>query len=495
MPLHEESTGRVEEKKLLEELFRSDKPEFLAIYGRRRVGKTYLIRSFFKRKPCIFFNATGIHKGSFNQQIIEFTKEISKTFFFGAELKRMDNWFDTFELLTDVINKQVSKNKKVVLFFDEFPWMATPRSKLLQALDYYWNRYWSQDKRIKLIVCGSAASWIIKNIVNNKGGLHNRLTRTILLEPMSLNETRNLLHSLGVRLNNKHVLQIYMVTGGIPFYLSQVTPGLSASQIIDKLAFSKNSLLSEEFDKLCSSLFENANIYEEIIRLIANHRYGIHQEELFQKIKSTSKGGTLTEKVKDLEKAGFIIGFLPYKHKKKGIYYRVIDEYTLFYFYWIEPLKETLLKKGIREGYWDKMKDSNSWNAWVGYAFEAICYKHLKQISRALHLSPTAVPNTWRYIPKKGSKEQGAQIDLLFDRDDDAIAICEIKHTDLPFAIDKECATKLNTKLEVFKKESKTQKQLFLDIISVNGLKKTMYSEEMVDGVVTLDDLFKPSED
>lgn len=495
MGINKEFAERQQERSILEDFFCSDKPEFLAIYGRRRVGKTFLIRSFFENKSCIFFSSMGIFNASLSRQLGEFTKEISRTFFFGTELKKMENWFDIFELLTDVINKQVPENKKVVLFFDEFPWMVTPRSKLLQALDYYWNRHWSQNSRIKLIVCGSAASWIIKNIVNNKGGLHNRLTRTILLEPMNLKETKAMLHNMGVRLNNKHISQIYMVTGGVPFYLSHIAPGLSASQVIDKLAFSKNSLLLEEFDKLYSSLFDDVGIYVEIIKVIAKYRYGIHQEELFQKMKTISKGGTIVEKLKELENTGFIIRFLPYKHKRKGIYYKVIDEYTLFYFNLIEPIKETLLKKGLREGYWDKIMSSNSWNVWAGYSFEAMCYKHLNQISKALNLNPTAIPNTWRHAPRTGSKEDGTQIDLLFDRDDDAITICEIKYTNSPFAIDKEYAAKLNKKLEVFRETTKTQKQLFLGIISANGLKKTMYSEEMIDGVVTLEDLFKSGAD
>lgn len=487
-PQHDFS-GRREEQLVLDEFFSSENPEFLAIYGRRRVGKTFLVRNFFKHKSCIFFNATGILNEPLSRQLIEFTKEISRTFFYGTELKEKNNWFDTFELLTDAINKQIPKNKKVVLFFDEFPWMATPRSKLLQALDYYWNRYWSQDIRIKLIVCGSAASWIINNIVHNKGGLHNRLTKTLLLEPMSLSETKGMLHNLGAALNNKHISQIYMVTGGIPFYLSHITPGLSASQIIEKLAFSKNCLLLEEFDKLYSSLFHDAGIYIEMVRIIANNRYGISQEALFKKIKTISRGGSLVRKLKELENTGFIISFTPYKNKKKGIFYKVIDEYSLFYFHWIEPIKETLLKKGLRKGYWDKIMHSHSWYVWAGYSFEAICYKHLNQISKALDLSPTAIPNTWKYTSKKG--DQGAQIDLLFDRDDDAITICEIKYTNEPFAIDKEYAAKLRMKLEVFKNKTKTQKQLFLSIISANGIKKTMYSEEMVIGIVTLDDLFK----
>ncbi|MDX8430989.1 MAG: ATP-binding protein [Candidatus Algichlamydia australiensis] len=486
-----EVIGRQEEKEILDRFFQSNSPEFMAIYGRRRVGKTYLVKNYFTQKSCHFFKVTGIHKGTMSQQLAEFSNGIGSSFFYGTKIKGKNNWFDAFEVLTQSIQKQIPRKKKVVLFFDEFPWMATPKSKLLQALEYYWNHYWSEDNRIKLIICGSAVSWIIKNIIHNKGGLHNRLTRTILLEPMSLRESKNLLHSMGIKLNNQQVAQLYMVTGGIPYYLSHVPAGLSDTQIIERLAFTKNGLFLTEFDKLYSSLFENAAFYIDIVKAIASQRYGIDQKTLFEKIKKISGGGTISKKLKELEEAGFIISFVPYKNRRKGIFYKVIDEFTLFYLYWIEPIKKTLLKKGTRKGYWDKTRQTSSWSSWAGYAYEALCYKHLFQISEALELSPTALPSTWQYIPKKGSEELGAQIDLLYDRDDGVTTICEIKFTKEPFAINKDYAKRLQNKMEIFQKRTKTQKQLFLAIVSAKGLKKTMYSEEIVDAVVSLSDLFK----
>jgi AAA+ ATPase superfamily predicted ATPase len=482
--------ARSAEVEILNDFFNSKKPEFLALYGRRRVGKTYLIRNYFKSKSCIFFNSTGVYKESLKTQLKEFTKVISQVFYQGTEIKEKGSWLETFELLTEVINKQVPKDKKVVLFFDEFPWMASPKSNLLQALDYYWNRYWSEDSRIKLIVCGSVASWIIRNIVNNKTGLHNRITRTIRLDPMDLKDSRLMLKNMGVFLNENHVLQIYMMTGGIPYYLSQVTSGLSSSQVIEKLAFTKNSMMLEEFNKLYSSLFENAELYIDIVRAIASSRSGLQQDDIFKKI-GESRGGHIARKLEELEDAGFIISFKPFKHKKRGVFYKVIDEYTLFYFQWIEPIKETVIKKALRKGYWDKIMQSPSWHSWAGYSFESICFKHLGQIANALSLSPTAVPSAWQYRPTKGTNEDGAQIDLLFDRDDDAITICEIKFTNAPFGIDKGYAKALQKKIEIFKKKTKTEKQIFLAMISVNGIKDTVYSEDMVDGVVTLGDLFK----
>lgn len=492
MSAAEKIIGRQEEQKILENLFCSNKAEFLAVYGRRRVGKTFLIRNFYKKKSCYFFNSTGIHRESIRHQIRAFTKEIGNVFYEGAEIKERNTWLDTFELLSGALNKGLTKNKKIILFFDEFPWMATHRSKLLQALDYYWNRYWSQDKRIKLIICGSAASWIIKNIINNKGGLHNRLTQMIQLESMNLRDTKNYLDCMGVKLNYSHVTQVYMATGGIPYYLSHVTSGSSA-QIIEKLAFTKNSFLLNEFDNLYSSLFDNSEIYVQLVRVIAKKRYGIGQEELFRQVKNLSKGGTIVKKLKELENTGFIISFKPYEHHKKGIYYRVIDEYSLFYFNWIEPVKETLLGKGLRKGYWQSIQKSPAWYSWSGCAFEAICYKHLTQIGEALNMAPTAIPATWRYSPQKMSNEKGVQIDLLFDRNDDAITVCEIKYTEEPFIIDKQYAEKLQQKIAVFTKITRSKKQIFLSFISANGLKKNIYSE-IVNNLITLEDFFRKTE-
>jgi uncharacterized protein len=486
----EKVIGRKLEQSVLELVYSSKKPEFLAIYGRRRVGKTFLIRSFFKKKTCLFFNSTGIHKQPMALQIQQFTKEIGRVFYQGTELKEKKNWFETFELLLEAIQKQTPHEKKIVLFFDEFPWMATHKSHLLQALEFYWNRHLSQDHRIKLIICGSSASWIIRNIVNNKGGLHNRLTRTIHLEPLSLKETKDFLNYLNIKLNLKHISQIYMVTGGVPYYLSYINKAGSSAQIIENMVFVKDSFFIKEFENLYSSLFDDAETYIELIRIIAHARYGLSQEEIFQASEGTTKGGSAVDKLRDLENAGFILSFKPYQHQKKGIYYRVIDEYTLFYFKWIEPIKQTLLTKGIRVGYWQSVQNSPSWHAWAGYSFESVCYKHLSQISESLALSPASIPSAWRYSPTKGSREQGAQIDLLFDRNDDAITICEIKYSAQPFGIDKSYAEKLKQKIEVFRKITRTNKQIFLAMITSNGLKNSIYSEELVTGQVTLDDLF-----
>ncbi len=482
--------GREREQHILAQCLSSDMPEFIAIYGRRRVGKTFLVRTFFEGKDgVIFFDVMGAKATPLKAQIRHFTKRLGEVFYRKARLVASKNWDETFEVLTEAIDES-DPNQKVVLFFDEFPWMATHNSRLLQTLDYYWNQYWSKNSRIKLIICGSSASWIIDKIVNNKGGLHNRLTQHMFLEPFNLAQTKQFLKKQSIHLNDKQILELFMAMGGVPYYLKKIEKHLSATQLIERLAFKQKSFLLEEFDNLFSSLFNDAAAFVEIIKAIAAVRYGILQDTLLKKMGEALQGKGGIDQLKALQNASFITSFRPHWHKRRGIYYRVIDEYCLFYFYWIEPVKNTLLKNSLLAGYWDKLKAKPNWHSWAGLAFEAICYKHLPQITKALALSPTAIPNTWRYTPQKGDDEQGVQIDLLFDRDDDAITICEIKYTDKPFVITKEYAGKLQKKVDVFKKVTRTTKQLFIALITANGIKRNHYSDQLISGVVTMDDLF-----
>lgn len=253
---------------------------------------------------------------------------------YNIPLQAPASWLDMFELLTKAINTQ-NKKKKIVLFFDELPWLVTPRSRLLSAIDYYWNKFWVDNPNIKLIVCGSVASWIIKKIIQNKGGLHNRITRQILLEPLTLLETEQYLHSFSKRLNRQQIAELYMSIGGVPFYLDGVEKGLSARQNINVLCFQKNGLLVGEFDRLFKSLFKNPKAYIKLIKIIASFHYGADRSMIVQKAKLSREGGTLSERLNDLEKSGFIVSFLPFS-QERGCLYKVVDEFSLFYFRWIE---------------------------------------------------------------------------------------------------------------------------------------------------------------
>lgn len=481
--------GRRHEQNKLQKIYQSDQAEFVAVYGRRRVGKTYLIKQFFTNKADIFFRSSGIHKGSLKHQLAKFKTEIETTFYHankGSLLSPFKSWHEAFESLKYAIELFAGK-KKVVIFLDEIPWMATPRSGLLEELDYYWNRYWSEDKRIKLIICGSAASWIIDNILHDTGGLHNRVTLRLAIDPFTLLESKEYLNYRHIKYNNEQTLALYMCIGGIPFYLNFIEKGLSAIQNINNICFHKKGALYDEFNLLFASLFKNYTAHEEIITYLAKKREGVSRHDIEDKF--NYKGGRLTERLNELEEAGFILSFTPWK-KERGIYYKIIDEYTLFYLTWIAPKVKNSVAKNIDDQYWQVLSSTAAWKAWSGYAFEAICFKHINQIKKALHIPDGSDVASWRYMPGKDSNDTGVQIDLIFDRPDKIVTLCEIKYCSSPFNIDKKYAAYMRMREAIYSKIINTDKQIFHAMVVSGGLKKTMYSEEIISSVATLNDLF-----
>lgn len=482
--------GRETEIQILNEALNSNNAEFIVSYGRRRVGKTYLIEQTYQKKGVTYFNATGIQRAPMKDQLLEFTNSLQSTFYPDFNIMTPSSWLEAFFTLHKAIEK-TPKNKKVIIFLDEFPWLCSRKSKLLQALDYYWNHHWRKDVRIKLIICGSSASWIINKIINNKGGLHNRFTRRIILKPFTLTETKAFFKASNIRLNQSELLNIYQFCGGIPFYFNHIQKGLSASQQIDQLCFRENGILYDEFEKLFDSLFENANSYKELIRYIAQHRNGVDIKSI-QTVISPSQinpGGTLSKKLQNLEDAAFIKSFLPLGNKRQGKSYRIIDEYCYFYLKWIEPAKKSLTLDDDENNYWLNMINSPSYYNWRGYAFEALCYKHIGKIRRALYIPGGCEIGTWQYRPRK-KDETGTQIDLLFIRPDGVITICEIKYTDEPFVIDKAYYENLQRKINIYKKQTRSKNQIHLALIAANGLKENAYSELIVDNWIDASELF-----
>ena len=482
--------GRDYERSRLNKMFYSEEAEFAAIYGRRRVGKTFLVKNYFAQQDCIFFQASGILKASSRIQLKEFKKAIELTFykdFKSTKLQTPLSWMDALEMLHEAIER-LSNGRKVVLFLDEFPWMALKKTHLLQALDYYWNRYWSAMPQVKLIICGSAASWIIKNILNNKGGLHNRVTLKLLLKPFTLIETQAYLKSRDINYQPTQIVQLYMCIGGIPYYLKFAEKGLSAMQNVSQMCFQETGTLLDEFNNLFSSLFSHHEIHEAIIRLIASKREGIAREIIEEKMQL--KGGRLSLRLKELEEAGFIASYLPWE-KKRGKYYKLIDEYTLFYLSWIEPMVKENKINSWNENYWNEASQSPAWRAWSGYAFEAVCFKHISWIRQALHIPESAHVYTWRYFPKKNEAHlwQGVQIDLVFDRNDGIITICEIKYSQNQFKLDKTVFEELQRKAAVYQHVTQTTKQIFLSMITSNGIQASTYKDS-IQSITTLEDFF-----
>jgi hypothetical protein len=486
-----EIVGRKKQIQKLYEILVSNEAEFLALYGRRRVGKTYLIRQFFSAQPCVFFEVTGIKDGDLKTQLDLFTRSMEETFYpgGGVKLERPKRWLDALDLLSNHITERTG-GKKIVLFFDELPWMATQRSGILQALDHFWNTHWSRNPKLKLIVCGSAASWMLEKLVYAKGGLYNRITARMHLLPFSLKETQDYLKYRRITLNESQVLEIYMTMGGIPHYLKAVSRGLSATQNVNRICFQQDGLLSDEFQNLFASLFKDSDAHLEIILTLAQHRQGLSRDELLQKVRRSTSGGTFRRRLLELETSGFIAAFTPYDHVNKGTYYRIIDEYTLFYLNWIRPMRKSLLRDSTN--YWENKSQSTAWKTWAAYAFEAVCFKHIHQISNALGIVGISKEiGSWRYIPSRNSQSYGAQIDLLIDRIDGIVNICEIKHYKSQFTIDKAYSRQLEHKLQIFREQNKTTKQLFLTMVTTQGVTKNEYADKLVHSEITLKDLFR----
>jgi len=397
------------------------------------------------------------------------------------------DWDEALFLLKEMIGK-VDPTQKIILFFDELPWLASSRSGFLPALEYTWNQHLSKMNNVLLIVCGSAANWIIKKVINNKGGLYGRLTEVMKLNPFTLAETERFLLSHHVKPSRKQIVELYMALGGIAKYLTLVRPGESTAQTINRLCFTAQGQLVSEFVNLYQSLFDGAEMHVQIVKELANKKNGISKTQLLRALQ-ISPGGHAFSILEELEESGFIAASPEYEKKNKDKQLWLIDEYSYFYLTWMEEVKGSVLL-GHDQNYWLKMQADPRWKAWSGYAFESICFKHIAQIKKALGVAAVMTHESqWNYRPKKKS-EKGAQIDLIIDRKDDCINLCEIKFHHGPFAIDQRYAKELERKIAVFREQTQTTKTIFLTMITPFGLQKNQHSIELVNSEVNLDDFF-----
>lgn len=478
--------GRKAEIALLQQALSSANPEFIAVYGRRRVGKTWLVRELFDSALC--FELTGIHRASLNDQLANFAHELGKAAGVSPSPQRPSTWFEAFAQLEQFIEAMLSQKAetKRVIFFDELPWLNTPRSKFLSALEHFWNSYGSRKNNLVLVVCGSAASWILQHIVRARGGLHNRLTRQIRLSPFTLAETEEFLLHRGINLTRYQITELYMVMGGVPFYLMQAEPGYSAAQIIDKVCFSATGLLRTEYDQLFASLFAKSEHHRKIASLLAKKHSGMNRNEIVAASQFTT-GGWLTQILEELEASGFIESRIPFGKKEHDVIYCLTDEFTLFYFAWLKPLG----KKITEQGYWMSRQSDPARTAWSGFAFETLCIKHVRALKAALGIAEVQTSDApWRYMPVKESPFEGAQIDLLIDRRDATINICEIKFYQGEFTLDAAYTNELRRKMNVFRQVTGTRKNIFLTMITTYGVTDNAYRKELVSNVLTLDALF-----
>ncbi|MEO6685594.1 MAG: ATP-binding protein [Dyadobacter sp.] len=473
--------GRKEEIELLKAALQSNNAGLIAVYGRRRVGKTFLIRNYFENH--MLFELTGMYGASLKEQLQQFSKALQKATGSALTLNPPKNWIEAFHALEQYITGKIG-NKKQVIFLDEFPWLDGRKSGFLSAFEHFWNSWASRQPNLLVVICGSAASWMIRNIVNNKGGLHNRITQKIRLLPFNLAETAIYLKSQHVSLDQYQILQIYMAFGGIPHYLNNVTKGVSASQAIEKACFTKDGLLTGEFNNLYGSLFEIADNHIKTVTALASTAKGLTRQEIIDTC-NLSSGGTTTLMLEELEESGFIKSSLPYDKTTKDAIYRLIDEFSIFYLKFMDKGKGGSTKS------WAALSTGQTYVIWCGMAFEAVCLKHINKIKQGLKIKVATEESAWRFIPAKGSKEKGAQIDLIIDRADRIINLCEMKFYTTEFVIDKSYAQKLLQKKEVFTNRVKPDKTLFLTMITSFGVKENDYFDEHIQQSLTMEVLFK----
>ena len=469
--------GREPEIESLNNLLSSRKSELCAVVGRRRVGKTFLIKSCFKDQ--FYFQFSGLYNADLDQHLERCSKAMKEQMKLSY-LPVLASWFDVFDFLKNHAMRSRLRKKKII-FLDEFPWMATHKSSFLTAFTDFWNSWAAARHDIVIVICGSSASWMINNIFRNKGGLYNRVTERIELQPFHLKETEDFFKAKHLKLKRDDIIKLYMVMGGIPFYLDQVRDE-SADQAIQRLYFRKNGILKLEYDELFTSLYDNAVSHESIVHSLSEHTKGLTRTQLI-KLHSFITGGGLTRILDELELSGFITRYVPFGKKSKDAIYKLTDPFTLFY---VKYVLHTTFRSG---NVWTQLTKTPSWQSWSGLAFENICMLHTDKIKRKLKIEGIYTEESkWQH---KGNDEMyGAEIDLLIDRADNVINLCEIKYASTPFVIDKDYSEALNKKHASFQFFTKTRKAIFVTLITANGLVKNKYSLDLVTNEVTANDLF-----
>ena len=444
----------------------------------KNYGKTFLIKTVYEE--LIDFELTGIQGAPRSEQLRNFAFQLNKVAKSSLPIQPPKDWLEAFMLLITFLEKKRKKEKRVV-FLDELSWLATHKSGFLRGLSFFWNS-WANNQHIVVVICGSAASWMIRKVVNHRGGLHNRITKRIQLEPFNLAETEAFLKSKQIHFDRYQIVLLYMAMGGIPHYLKEVKSGKSAIQNIEQICLSKKGLLKDEFSRLYPALFTNAEKHMEVIRILSHHKSGMTRKLLAQKL-SFREGGTLKKVLEELDHSGFIDAYLSFGKQKKEQLYRLTDDYSLFYLKFIEG------KAHEGNDIWQQLSQTQQFKTWSGYAFESICLKHIPQIKKALGISGIYSLSS-SFYSKGTAYEKGIQIDLLIDRKDHVINLIEVKFYNDTLAISKSLAAELRERRSIFRHKTQTKKHLSWVLITTFGLHPNQHSLGLVENVLTLDDLF-----
>ena len=472
-----EIAGRQKEIALLQSILEKRDASFLAVYGRRRIGKTYLIRQVYENK--ILFECSGVLEEDMAQQLENFWRSLNEAFPQPQPVTPPKTWIEAFFQLRAFL-KPLTQDTKKVIFFDEIPWFETPRSGFLAALDGFWNQFCTKRTDIILVICGSAASWIIDKVVNNRGGLHNRLTHRLLLKPFTLGETKAFFELNRVKLTLKQIAEIYMCVGGIPFYLKDIEAGYSVPQMLDQLFLGEEAKLKDEFRNLYAALFKNNNFHEKIVTALASKTKGLTRNEIIQ-TSGIPSSGDLTTVLDELVQCDFIRQIFPISKSKEDCLYRLIDEYSLFYF--------KFLVDGTTQSSWSQIALSPAYKIWAGYAFENLCFKHTFQIKKAFGISGV-ITNEYSYVQKGNADQQGIQIDMIIDRADNCVNILEVKFYNTEYEMSETYARQLLHKATIFQEKTRLKKNVFITMLTVFGVKKNEHYLMAVTNQLLIEDLF-----
>ena len=468
--------GRKLEQAKLQACMESERSEFVVVYGRRRIGKTFLVRRFFKDNYA--FSFVGKHEMRREQQLAEFAKELM-CYSHSAFVPQLKNWTEAFDALQRLLETYNIPGKKVV-FFDEMPWMDTPKSDFVSALENFWNGWANMRDDIVLVACGSATSWMVDKLLHNQGGLFNRITQKLYLRPFKLSEMEQYLDEKHFGWNRYQIAQCYMILGGIPFYLTLLNPKLSLLSNIDELFFADaHAMLRTEYNELYSTLFKRPDNYLAVIRMLTERKEGFTRKEISEKTKLG--GAALSKILSDLEQCDFIFSYARYGNAKNNAIYRIKDFYTLFYYKYVNGIDT---KDSLR---WTHLSSTPQVSSWQGFSFELLCLLHLDEIKKALGIDRILNDaSAWR----SRQPEQNTQIDLVIERADHNINLCEMKFSSGMYAIDKGYEQKLRERMSIFLAETMTRCSTRITMVTTYGVLQNKHSG-IVNDEVLLDDLFE----
>lgn len=468
--------GRENERRELDRCLASNRSELVIVYGRRRVGKTFLIEQHFNHEFDFWY--VGKRKIPTREQLRQFGRALCK---FSKREYNLTTWFEAFDALEEYL-ESLPRERKKVIFIDEMPWIDRVHSDFVLALEGFWNGWAMSRGDIMLVATGSATSWMRDKLIENKGGLHSRITSQLHISPFTLGESEKYLQKSGITWDRYQILQAYMILGGIPFYYSLLDSGLSLSQNIDILFFKTDGKLRNEFDELYTALFKYADRYIEVVKALSSHKYGMTFNELEDSVKI--EGGQLTKILKNLERCDFIDRWSQYGNKKREEVLRLTDFYTLFYYRFIDS-------RNIREEqWWSKDNDSPAVVSWMGASFEMVCLKHSRHIKNALGLQVVSTETTtWHCKPNEQENIPGAQIDMIVERADRIIHLCEIKFSVDKYHLSKDYENKLRERMGLFRYLTKNKKTLVNTLITTYGV-ANVKNHSIVHSEVTMDDLF-----